>query len=201
MARAARPAVGDINHDGTPDLAVGAGFLGGPVIHDGKAVAGGDFATLILNGFFAFPGSDSVTLRNGVFLAVGDLNGDGFGDLIAGGGPGGGTRVLVLDGKLLTAGDVNAAYGAPVANFFFGDGSTRGGVRVGSTDVDGDGRADLLAASGERLPARVGVFLGKHITPGTAPSAPDQDLSVFGGATLVGGVFVGGAARPTVGLA
>ena len=189
----ARVAVGDVNADGVPDLAVGAGFLGGPNVelHDGKAVAAGDFNTLIGSGFFAFPGSDSVTLRNGVFLAVGDLDGDGFGDLIAGGGPGGGPRVLVLDGKLLTAGDVNAAYGAPVANFFFGDGSTRGGVRVGSTDVDGDGRADLLAASGERLPARVGVFLGKHITPGTAPSAPDQDLSVFGGATLVGGVFVG----------
>ena len=56
---------------------------------------------------------------------------------------------------------------------------------------------DLLVASGEGLPARVGVYLGKHITPGSAPTATDQDLSVFGGATLPGGVFVGGAARPT----
>jgi hypothetical protein len=195
----ARVAMGDVNGDSVPDLAVGAGFLGGPNVelHDGKAVAGGDFATLILNGFFAFPGSDAVTLRNGVFLAIGDVNGDGFGDLIVGGGPGGGPRVLVLDGKLLTAGDVNAVYGAPVTNFFFGDPASRGGVRVASTDVDGDGKGDLLVASGEGLPARVGVYLGTHITPGSAPTATDQDLSVFGGATLPGGVFVGGAARPT----
>src|SRR5205823_12414959 len=106
-------------------------------IHDGKAVAAGDYAALIGSGFFAFDGSDAQTLRNGVFLAVGDVNGDGFADLVAGGGPGGGPRVLVLDGKMLSAGDVAGSYAAPVANFFFGDGSARGGVRVATADADG----------------------------------------------------------------
>jgi hypothetical protein len=187
----ARVAVGDITKDGVPDLAVGAGFLGGPVVelHSGTALAANDFVSVIGGGFFAFPGSDAVTLRNGVFLAIGDLDGDGFGDLIAAGGPGGGPRVLTLGGKFLATGNVNGAYGAPVTNFFFGDGNSRGGVRVASADVDGDGRADLLTASGENLPAQVGVYLGKNITS-TTP-AIDQSLTVFGGAALPGGVFVG----------
>jgi hypothetical protein len=187
----ARVAVGDINGDKTPDLAVGAGFLGGPVveIHNGTAIAKGDFTTLIGSGFFAFPGTDSTTLRNGVFLAIGDLNGDGFGDLIAGGGPGGGPRVLTLSGKFLATGDVNGAYGAPVTNFFAGPDTARGGIRVAAADVDGDGRADLLTASGDAQPAQILVYLGKNITSTTPPV--DQDLTVFGGATLANGVYVG----------
>src|SRR5205814_190427 len=187
----ARPAMGDVNHDGVADLAIGAGFLGGPnvEIHDGKSVAAGDYNTLIGSGFFAFPGSDATTLRNGVFLAVGDVNGDGFGDLIAGGGPGGGPRVLVLDGKLLSAGDVNGAYASPVANFFFGDGADRGGVRVAVKDADADGRADVVVGSGEGLASRVRVYSGKSVTASGEPSS-FQDLDPFG-QVLPGGVFVG----------
>jgi uncharacterized delta-60 repeat protein len=187
----ARPAVGDLNGDGTPDVAIGAGFLGGPnvEVHDGKALAAGDFSKLIGSGFFAFDGSDAQTLRNGVFLAIGDLNGDGFADLIAGGGPGGGPRVLALDGKMLSAGDVAGAYAAPVANFFFGDGGSRGGVRVATTKAAGESNADLVVGSGEGLPSQVRVYRGKDFTPAGEP-ATFQDLDPFGQA-LPGGVFVG----------
>jgi hypothetical protein len=187
----ARPAVGDVNGDGTPDLAVGAGFLGGPVveIHDGKALAAGDFTTLIGGGFFAFDGPDAETLRNGVFVAVGDINGDGFGDLVAGGGPGGGPRVLVLDGKMLSAGNYAAAYANPVANFFFGNPADRGGVRVAVHDLDGDERADLIVGSGEGLPPAVRVYHGKDFVSTAEPSV-FQDVEPFGVA-LSGGVFVG----------
>ena len=50
--------------------------------------------------FFAF----EQTLRNGVFVAAGDLDGDGFAEVIAGGGPGGGPRVLALSGTDLLGG-------------------------------------------------------------------------------------------------
>src|SRR5205814_518997 len=82
-----RAALGDVNGDGTPDLAVAAGFLGGPrvALFDGAQLFNGD-PMRIVSDFFAFPGTDAVTLRNGVFVAIGDINGDGFADLIFGGG-------------------------------------------------------------------------------------------------------------------
>jgi uncharacterized delta-60 repeat protein len=187
----ARVAAGDFNHDGTPDLAVAAGFLGGPrvALFDGTSLFTGTPAKLV-NDFFAFTGSDATTLRNGVFVAAGDVNGDGFADLIAGGGPGGGPRVLILDGMTLAGGDIAGAYAAPVANFFVaGNGADRGGVRVAVTDADGDGRADVVTGSGEGSASRVRVYAGMSIGPGGEPAA-FQDLDPFG-AALPNGVFVG----------
>ena len=187
-----RTAVGDVNRDGTPDLAVAAGFLGGPriAIFNGTTAIGAT-QTKLVNDFFAFPGSDSVTLRNGSFVAIGDLNGDGFGDLIFGGGPGGAPRVFALNGQLISAGTIDAAYAAPIANFFVaGNSLDRGGIRVAATDADGDNRADLVVGSGEGVAARVRIYLGANITASTEPSI-FQDITVFGGASLTGGVFVG----------
>src|SRR5262249_36610296 len=144
-----RAALGDLNHDGTPDLAVAAGFLGGPrvAIFSGMSLFG--TPARLGNDFFAFPGADAADLRNGAFVAIVDVDGDGFGDLIFGGGPGGAPRVLALSGRLVTSGDLTAAYELPVANFFLGgDTTSRGGARVAAKDVDGDGRADLVVGSG-----------------------------------------------------
>src|SRR5207248_2608109 len=97
----ARPAVGDIDNDGRADLVVAAGFLDGPnvEIHNATAINANDFGTLMVPGFFAFDQFDSITLRNGVYVAAGDVNGDGFADVAFGGGPGGGiqTPVQVTD--------------------------------------------------------------------------------------------------------
>jgi uncharacterized delta-60 repeat protein len=188
----ARSAVGDIDGDGVPDLAVGAGFLGGPVveIHNGTAVAAGDFATLIGSGFFAFNGADAATLRNGVFLAIGNVNGDAYGDLVVGGGPGGGPRVLIFSGAALRDMANADIYASPLANFFVaGDSADRGGVRVAAKDLDNDGKAEVITGSGEGLPSRVRVYPGANVTPGGEPPG-FQDLDPFA-ATLAGGVFVG----------
>jgi hypothetical protein len=187
----ARTALGDVNKDGTPDLAVAAGFLGGPrvALFDGKTVL--TTQTKLVNDFFAFPGTDATTLRNGSFVAIGDVSGDGFGDLIFGGGPGGAPRVFILSGALVSANNVDGAENAPVANFFVaGNSSDRGGVRVAATDADLDSKADVVVGSGEGSAAKVRVYLGKNFTTAAEPGT-FQDLSVFGGGSLPGGVFVG----------
>ena len=187
-----RVAVGDVNRDGTPDVLVAAGFLGGPrvALFNGTTIVGG-IPTRLVNDFFAFPGTDAIALRNGAFAAIGDLNGDGFADLIFGGGPGGAPRVFILNGQTVSGGNVSGAEANPLANFFVaGNATNRGGIRVAATNADGDAKADLVVGSGEGSPANVRVYLGKNFTSSVEPTA-FQDLGVFGGATLAGGVYVG----------
>ncbi|MBN9519940.1 VCBS repeat-containing protein [bacterium] len=187
----ARTAVGDVNGDGRPDVAVAAGFLGGPrvALFDGATLL--TSPTRLVNDFFAFPGTDAQNLRNGAFVALGDVTGDGFADLVFGGGPGGAPRVFVLSGALVSAGNVAGAQASTVANFFVGnDTADRGGARVGVVDADGDGRADIAVGSGAGAPARVRVYLAPTITPAGEPT-PFQDLTPFGGAVLLDGVYVG----------
>ena len=184
----ARAAVGDINRDGIGDLVVAAGFGGGPRIaaFDGRTVRANQTPQRLFNDFYAF----EQTLRNGVYVAVGDLNGDGYGDIIAGGGPGGGPRVFAVSGAdLLSSGGATLT---PLANFFAGGADNdRTGVKVATKDLDGDGRSDIVAAyspSTGGVP-RVAAYLAKTITPtgGTPPAY--FDVQPYPGYT--GELFVG----------
>jgi uncharacterized repeat protein (TIGR01451 family) len=182
----ARAAVGDINGDGTGDLLVAAGFGGGPriAVFNGATLftppaTPGALPPKLFGDFFVFEN----TLRNGVFIASGDLNGDGFAEVIAGGGPGGGPRVFALSGKDLIA-------GSPVqlANFFGGDVTNRGGIRIAVKNLDGDNRADLVVGAGTGAGSRVTGYLGKTVPADGTP--PEQfTFDAFPG--FAGGVFVG----------
>ena len=176
----ARAAVGDVNGDGVGDLIVAAGFQGGPRVagFDGKSVATGT-PQKIFGDFFAF----EQTLRNGVFVAVGDVNGDGLADVIVGGGPGGGPRVTVFDGKSLLANQQS-----PIANFFAGDPNNRGGVPVAVKNLDGDTRADILTGAGAGANSVVTAYFGANVTSSATPPVAFT-LDPFPGFT--GGVFVG----------
>jgi hypothetical protein len=180
----ARTALGDLNGDGNVDLIVAAGFGGGPrvALFDGTSLRPGVTPTKLVNDFFVFES----TLRNGAYVAAGDVDGDEFADLIAGGGPGGGPRVYALSGFALTeqAGAITA-----VANFFAGDTENRGGVPVAAKDIDRDNRADILAGAGEGAQSVVTTYLGSAIQPTNTPSA-FQEYLVFD-SSFLGGVFVG----------
>ena len=136
-----RVALGDIDGDGTLDLVVGAGFGGGPrvAVWDGASVLNGAPQRLV-NDFFAFES----TLRNGVYLTVGDIDGDGRADILAGAGPGGSPRVIGFSGASLFAGQPSV-----IANFFAGNSDDRGGVPISAVDLDGDGRVEVFTGAGE----------------------------------------------------
>lgn len=188
----ARVAVGDLNADGKQELIVGAGFGGGPriAVFDGSKL----FTTTperLVGDFFAFPGNDSITLRNGVFVAAGDLDGDGNDDLVFGGGPGGGPRVYALNSKLLLAGNLTTTYNQPIVNFFASDANERGGVRVAVKDLDGDSLLDLVTSSGEDQPSAIRTFLGRSIPANSTTPAQLELFDPFNSSVLASGVFVG----------
>src|SRR6185312_17001924 len=148
----------DMNGDGYSDLVISAGFGGGPriSIFDGQSLTHDSFGFLTQD-FFAFDPS----LRDGAFVGVGDVNGDGFADLIAGGGPGGSPRVLVLSGQTLVKNGFLNALRTPIANFFGGDPSSRNGVTVSARNLDNDGRADVLIGDGSTVVALQGEALAQ----------------------------------------
>ncbi|OWK43062.1 beta strand repeat-containing protein [Fimbriiglobus ruber] len=189
----ARTAVADINGDGYGDLIVSAGVGGGPriAIYNGKSVAT-NTPTELMPDFFAFESS----LRNGAYVTAGDLTGKGYADLIFGAGPGGGPRVLAVDGaQLLSAAgsfqslsDASVS-GATVADFFAGDPSNRDGVRLAVADLDGSNQASLVVGSGQGAGATVTAYTGKAIVAN--PEAPAADFSLDALPAFQGGVFVG----------
>ncbi len=176
----ARAAVADLNGDGVGDLVVAAGFGGGPRVAAFNGLTLGAAAPVKL-----FPDIlvFEPALRNGAFVTAGDLDGDGFAELIAGGGPGGGPRVTAFDGKSLL-GNVQT----PVANFFAGDVTSRGGIRVAVKNLDGDKRAEIVVGAGTAAGSRVTAYAGTAITPAGTP----PELFAFDAFTgFAGGVFVG----------
>lgn len=179
----ARVAMGDVDGDGLSDLVVAAGTGGGPrvAVFDGASLRPGLTPTRLVDDFFAFES----TLRDGVYVAVGDVNDDGRGDLIFGGGPTGGPRVLIWDSATLLASGPEAV--RTLADFFAADSSLRfGGVRVVAKDLDGDSLADLVVGvSTSETASVVKTYLGSVLA---TQSNPTSDTEVDPG---VAGVFVG----------
>src|SRR5207248_3357299 len=79
------------------------------------------------------------TFTGGVYVAAGDITGDGIAEIVVTPDPGGGPRVRVFSGQTL----------APVTDFFgIADPAFRGGARAAVADVNGDGTPDLIVSAG-----------------------------------------------------
>jgi hypothetical protein len=191
-----RIALGDVNGDGFQEVIVGAGFGGGPriAVFNGKGLASFGSAgspPKLLGDFIVFnPGAE--LLRNGTWVTAGDVNGDGFADLVFGAGPGGGPRVTIFDGKTLVTNGSAAADAKPLANFFGGDVNQRGGIRVSLKDVDADRLLDLVVGSGEGFQTGVTTYLSKNLpASGQGTPAVNQVFDPFGISNLANGIYVG----------
>ena len=112
--------------------------------------------------------------KGGVRVAGGDLNGDGFGDFIAGQGAKG-SKVKVFQSSLRLKGLVDAA-AAPIptfdtVEFQAGAPRLRDGVTVAFGDTTGDGVAEIIVGRGRTGGtggASVGIFQMGSITGGQA---------------------------------
>ena len=133
----------------TPLLATGAprelAFSGGS---SGFAALGSldlDGGIITNSKFQPFPG-----FTGEIRVASADVTGDGVLDLIVGAGPGGGPRVLVIDGF----------NGRTVRDYFAFEASFTGGVYVAGADVDGDGFAEVMIGAGEGGAPRLQIYDG-----------------------------------------
>ncbi len=145
FAGGSRAAAGDINGDGYADLVVTAGLGGGShtVIWNGRSLGTG-VPTRLTGDFYAIDPS-FVADKNGVFVALSDLDGDGFQDLVIGAG----NRVRVLSGQSINTRGGAAAAANPNNDFFVGDGSVKSSVRLAGGDFDGNGRGEVLIGSAD----------------------------------------------------
>jgi hypothetical protein len=104
------------------------------------------------------------SFTGGVTTAIGDVNNDGFPDLIVGAGAGGAPRVRVFNGADFTPAFNPNAPGAVLADFFAYEDSQRGGVNVATGNFVGGLFADLVIGAGPGGGPRVRILNGQAIT-------------------------------------
>ncbi|HSD12993.1 MAG TPA: L,D-transpeptidase family protein, partial [Patescibacteria group bacterium] len=158
-AKAESVAVHDLGSDGVDEIVVGSGFGQPPLVK----VLRGDGSEIL-----SFAPFDEGMLQ-GVNVAMGDLDGDGISEIVAAAGPGANAHARVFDNK----GNEKIF---PGGFFPFGQ-DFRGGSSVAVADLDGDGKAEIVAAAGPTGGPHVKVFRGDGVLLGDF-FAFDNDTSV-----------------------
>jgi hypothetical protein len=152
-------AAGHIDGNGADQLAVSADAGATPAVQTFQVV--GD--TLVRQAsFYAF---GNPTYSGGVRLAIGDINRDGFADLVAATGGQGLAAVEVYSGAALRSNVVTPLVGPfnPFPGYF-------GGLNVAAGDMTGAGFADLAVSPDAGAPAHVEVWSGQALSSGAAPA-------------------------------
>jgi len=141
----------------------------------------------LVGNFFGFDSS----LRDGAYVAVGDVLGNGQQDLILGPGDGGPSEVEVLSGSVLVNQGATAALANPVALFTpSGLGPNGAGLRVAAIPSGAGDRVNVAVGTGRNRDGLVQVYPGTSFG-GTGEPGGSQVLDPFGGIALTDGIFVG----------
>ena len=166
-----RVAVGDVNGDGIQDFIVAPGPGGGPTVE----VSGADGATVLAT-FKPYGNS----YNSGFNVASGDLNRDGFADIV------------IAPDKGSVSEPVVAYSGFNNAQLFsyspFGSGDTAG-VSIALGDVNGDGFLDLVSGQ-ETTGSKVQVNLGKTDSSGGLNTSVYRTIATSMPSGYNGGVYV-----------
>jgi len=173
-------AAGDLDGDGVDEIVTGAGpgEVFGPHVR-GWRYAAGSVAPMWDVSFMAYG-----TLRWGVNVACGDLDGDGVDEIVTGAGPGDvfGPHVR---GWLLADGETRSISGVSYLAY----GTNKYGVRVACGDIDGDGMDEIVTGPGpsERFGSHV---RGWNYDGGALTSMNDVSYFAYDDVGSRGGVVV-----------
>jgi hypothetical protein len=185
----ANVAVGDVRHDGFADIVTGA-TAGNPQvkIYDGQAIAHGTFNganpdASLLASFFAY----GLQFNVGANVAVGDVTGNGFSDVIVGASAGN-PQVKVYHSQAIATGTFNGANpdASLLASFFAYGLNFNVGARVAAADFENNGHFDILTGASAGSPH---FRIVKGNATGILPPAVGGIEGIP--SDIMGGVFVG----------
>ncbi len=153
-------------------LVTGAMAPGGPHVKVWKAST-----RELQREFFAY----DLGFKGGVNVALGDINNDGWTDIVTGAGPGGGSHVKVFSGK----------NGSVIGSFFAYPVGYNGGVYVAAADVNNDGKDDVITGVMQQGGPHVKVFSGNAVI-GEGYTGADSGLLASFYAYSTNPAFTGG---------
>ncbi|TGN11740.1 FG-GAP-like repeat-containing protein [Leptospira ilyithenensis] len=181
----------DVNGDGYVDLGVGAKGLNKAYLFYGSAngisTMGAASASTVLTGIVS-------TDLFGVSLALGDVNGDGFGDFSVGasGFSASTGQTYIFHGSSAGISSSNASAANSIQTGI-NSGELFGTVHIG--DVNGDGYADLAvgATSASTAKGATYIFHGSSsgISTGSASAANSTQIGVSGGDNFGTSLYIG----------
>ena len=158
-------AAGDIDADGFDEIITGAGpgAVFGPHVRGWDYDGTGTVAAIPGVSYFAYG-----TPKWGVNVTAGDIDGDGYDEIVTGAGPGAVYGPHVRGWNV----DGGAATSMPGCSFL-AYGTHKYGVNVSCGDVDGDGIDEIITAPGP------GAMFGAHVRGFEMNGTPLPGLSFF----------------------